>query len=120
MKIIYNDIIPFRGSLFGDKRCMNVFGILFVRKGKEITIRTLQHEAIHTAQMKELLYIPFYILYILEWVIRLIHSRNMNKAYKTISFEREAYEHENNPNYLKTRKMYAIFSYICKGTTTPI
>lgn len=64
MKIIYNKIIPFKGFL-----AINLFGFLFARK--KLTEVDINHEKIHTEQMKELLYIPFYILYILEYIIRL-------------------------------------------------
>ena len=47
--------------------------------------------------MKELGYIPFYILYLIEWFIKLIINKlDNNKAYKSISFEREAYNNQNN------------------------
>jgi len=54
--------------------------------------------------MKELLFIFFYIIYILEWLIRLFINKN---AYKNISFEKEAYSNENNLEYLKTRKCFS-------------
>lgn len=83
MKVIYNKIIPFKGY-----KCINLFGVLFVRKGCTMRESDYNHEAIHTKQMKELLYVPFYILYILEWLYRLTQKGN---AYKNISFEKEAY-----------------------------
>ena len=49
MKVIYNSLIPFKGF-----SAINLFGIVFARKEyKELSRRTLNHEAIHTAQMKE-------------------------------------------------------------------
>lgn len=102
MKIIYNNIIPFPGYI-----AINLFGVLFVRneyKGK-ISPRIINHEGIHTAQMKELWYIGFYLLYVLEWLYRLVfHTKS---AYRGISFEREAYNHENEPRYLETRERFA-------------
>ena len=102
MKIIYNKLIPFRGFC-----AMNLFGIMFARKEYEGSICdiTVNHEAIHGAQMKELLYIFFYILYGLEWVYRLCF--HCTSAYFGISFEREAYEHQSDLNYLKHRKPFA-------------
>lgn len=104
MKIIYNDIIPFEGYI-----AMNLFGVLFVRneykdKVDEVTIN---HESIHTEQIKELLYLPFYILYGADYVLKFLKYWNHKKAYRNISFEREAYEHEADLDYLKTRKHYA-------------
>ena len=102
MKIIYNNIIPFKGFL-----AINLFGILFVRGTEsDINERVLNHEKIHTAQMKELWYIPFYILYFLEWLYRLTQKGN---AYRNISFEREAYENEMNFDYLANRRKWAMW-----------
>ena len=102
MNVISNNFIPFRGFMV-----VNIFGILFVRKkyADKIKDKDYNHELIHTAQMKELLYIFFYVIYILEWICRLIfHTKT---AYIGISFEREAFENENNLNYLNTRKHFA-------------
>lgn len=93
---------------------MNLFGVLFVRqeKGKPkpyVSSRTINHESVHTEQMKELGYIFFYIWYVIEWFIKLFTTKN---AYKSISFEREAYGNEMNLLYLEKRKRYAWFKYI--------
>lgn len=102
MKIIYNNIIPFKGFL-----AINLFGVLFVRgTGSDINERVLSHERIHTAQMKELWYIPFYLLYLLEWLYRLTQKGN---AYRNISFEREAYENEMDLDYLANRRKWAMW-----------
>ena len=69
MKIIYNNIIPFKGF-----KCINLFGVLFVRKGCFMSEEDLNHERIHTAQMKEMLYVFFYLWYFVEWLIELCHS----------------------------------------------
>ena len=57
--------------------------------------------------MKELLYVPFYILYGAEYLAKLIKYRNGHKAYKNISFEREAYGHERDMEYLQNRRHYS-------------
>ena len=101
MRIIRNNIIPFEGYI-----AINLFGILFVREEVIIDAETLNHESIHTAQMKELLYIGFYIWYGIEWIIRLIIDKDSITAYYNIRFEKEAYAHESDINYLKNRKHY--------------
>lgn len=97
--IIKNNIIPFKGY-----KAINLFGILFVRKEYELSKVDLNHEAIHTAQMKELLFIFFYIIYFFEWLVRLFINKN---AYRSISFEKEAYSNEKNLEYLKNRKCFS-------------
>lgn len=69
----------------------------------------IQHEKIHFKQQTELLIIPFYILYLLEFSYFLFCYKNWHLAYKAISFEREAYEHEKEPKYLSTRKPFAMW-----------
>jgi len=103
MKIIYNKYLPPIGFL-----AINLFGVLFVQKQNKgkLTGTDINHESIHTAQMKELFYIFFYLCYVLEWLFRMIQHRNFMKAYYSISFEREAYNNEQNLNYLNTRKHF--------------
>lgn len=86
---------------------MNMFGVLLTRNKEMITPALINHELIHTAQMRELVYIPFYLIYIFEWLWRLITTRNFYRAYRTISFEREAYAHGHDRQYLRRRKRWA-------------
>lgn len=67
----------------------------------------IRHELIHFRQQLELLILPFYLLYVLHYLINLILYRNHHRAYMHICFEQEAYEHDSNPQYLTTRKPYA-------------
>jgi hypothetical protein len=105
MKIIVNNIIPVKGFA-----AINLFGILFVRKGVSITDRLIRHESIHTKQMKELLYVFFYILYVLEWLVKLCFYGS--KAYRNISFEREAYSNQHDVDYLGNRRHFSFLKYI--------
>ena len=103
MKIIRNNFIPFSGY-----KAMNLFGVLFVRGNARIDDITLNHEKIHTAQIKEMLYVFFYVWYVIEWIIRIPKGN----AYRNISFEREAYANDKDPNYLNTRKVFAFLKYM--------
>jgi hypothetical protein len=107
MKIIFNNIIPARGF-----SAINIFGVLFVRNGVCISERLINHERIHTEQMKELGYIFFYILYFFEWMIKLFIYLDSSLGYSNISFEREAYNYDAKRNYLSVRKRYAFIKYI--------
>lgn len=71
--------------------CINLFGTVWSRETDWIDSNVINHEQIHSAQMKELLYVPFYIWYVIEWLFRLLQYRDADKAYRNISFEREAY-----------------------------
>jgi hypothetical protein len=68
--------------------------------------RTLNHERIHHAQQLELLILPFYIWYVLEYLIYLVITRNSDLAYRSIRFERECYKHEKDQEYLANRRPY--------------
>lgn len=107
MKIIKNRFIPPRVFSY-----VNLFGVLFTRRDRPISDVTLNHELIHTEQMKEMLYVFFYLWYGVEWLVRLIILRDSNKAYRAISFEKEAYDNQTNLMYRKDRKRYSWLSYL--------
>lgn len=106
MKIIKNRFIPPKGF-----SAINMFGIIFTRKN-ELSERTIRHEAIHTAQIREMLFIFFYVWYGVEWLVRLIQYQNAKEAYKNISFEREAYANDNMINYLTERKQFSFINHL--------
>ena len=72
----------------------------------------INHERIHLKQQLELFIVPFYIWYVLEWLLRFAQHKNAYLAYCHISFEREAYHHENNMDYPSTRKPYSFLKYL--------
>lgn len=98
---LYNDILPLKGF-----KALNICGILFVRKGKVLSDRNIRHEQIHTCQMRELLFIGFYLWYVAEWLVRLLMCMDAKRAYYDISFEREAYGNEADEDYLNKRRRY--------------
>ncbi|TYP77394.1 hypothetical protein BD809_101549 [Aquimarina intermedia] len=71
----------------------------------------INHERIHLRQQGELLVIPFYFIYLLEYLIRIIQYKNLEIAYRNISFEREAYSNEGNLQYLKKRTFWSFLKY---------
>jgi hypothetical protein len=71
----------------------------------------LNHERIHLRQQLELLIIPFYLWYGFEFLIRYAKLKNWDKAYRAISFEREAYANEANFNYLENRSLWSFLGY---------
>jgi len=72
----------------------------------------LNHEKIHLRQQLELLVLPFFMWYILEYFVRLLRYRNRQQAYLNISFEREAYKNEKNLNYLEQRSWLWFLKYV--------
>ena len=108
MKVIYNKYLPLKGYV-----AINLFGLVFARKDfKPLSKVTENHERIHTAQMRELLFVFFYLWYVIEWVIRLFQYRDREEAYLNMSFEREAYRKQKDLSYLKYRKKYEFRKYL--------
>ena len=91
MVIVKNKILPFKGF-----KALTIWPFIFCRS--ELTEVDINHEEIHGRQQLELLIIFFYLIYGIEYLI---------KSYKKISFEKEAYAHQDDLNYLKNRKLYA-------------
>lgn len=107
MKIIVNNIIPFKGY-----DAMVIYPFIFAKE--ELTIVDYNHECIHGEQQKETLLIFFFLLYLIEYIIKLIITFNHNKAYESISFEQEAYKFEKDNDYINKRKRYNWIKYIFK------
>ncbi|MFD2584991.1 hypothetical protein ACFSR6_21015 [Pedobacter vanadiisoli] len=66
----------------------------------------INHEKIHLRQQLELLVFPFYIFYFFNYLINLFRYQNHDRAYRNIIFEKEAYDHETDLNYLKNGHWY--------------
>lgn len=107
MKIIRNKYIPFKGF-----KAINLFGILFVKGNAKLSEKDINHEKIHSAQSRELLFVFFYLLYVIEWIIRLVQFKNRCMAYRNISFEREAYHNQEDAHYLRSRKFFSFLKYM--------
>ena len=102
--------------------------VIYVRYKYDEYIR---HESIHLLQARELLIIFWYLVYGINFLIaflprlfKIIISKESYVSFKTfkniiltdfwdsyreIIFEVEAYAHENDIDYLKTRKLFACF-----------
>ena len=88
--------------------CIAPFGIYY----KRYSLTTINHEKIHWRQQTEMLIVPFYVWYFVEWLIKLFIYGD--KAYLSISFRREAYDNDNNVSYLITRKRFSWIKRVIK------
>jgi hypothetical protein len=84
--------------------------IIVARKELRNDTVFMNHELIHLRQQLELLIIPFYVWYLLEYLI-LRFKHNHKTAYRNIVFEKEAYQKESDLNYLKTRRFWNFLQY---------
>lgn len=96
-------------------RGLTFFPFVFLRYEKDKQNEVLlNHERIHIRQQLELLVLPFFVWYGIEFLIRLFQYKKVNRAYKNISFEREAYANEKDLHYLKQRSFMFWFSYVVR------
>lgn len=128
MKIIYNNIIPFRGFV-----AMLTIFILWVRKeykgDKRLDAQFFNHEKIHSYQQIEIwvtsIVVIFFaclltelsfwwilatpalpiLIYVACWLVE-IALPPYDSAYRNICFESEAIYNEANPDYLKRRGLF--------------
>ena len=80
---------------------------------------TYNHESIHQAQAYDFGigfcgYFIFYLLYLLEWILKLPWWFFKYDPYKSISFEQEAYNREFDYAYLEDRPRFAWVKYVFK------
>lgn len=92
---------------------LTIFPFVIVSTKVDLSDKVLMnHERIHLRQQVELAILPFFIWYFFEFLLRLIQFRNRRKAYRNISFEREAYANEGNFEYLQKRKFWSFVKYL--------
>ena len=86
---------------------LTLWPFIILKKRNDQVIR---HEKIHIKQQEEMLIIFFYQWYLVEWFLKLF--KYGLKSYKNLSFEREAYNHDQDPDYIIYRKKYTWFKYL--------
>ncbi len=92
---------------------MALFPFIFLKdkKSRQDTI-LMNHERIHLHQQLELLIIPFYLFYLVNYLYNLINTFDHETAYRNIIFEQEAYDHEKELNYLQKRRLFNFLVYL--------
>lgn len=91
---------------------ITLFPFIFIKNRADLRNAVLiNHEKIHLRQQAELLIVPFYIWYVLEYYYLCYKLKDNYLAYKSISFEREAFAKEDDLNYLKNRKVFSFWKY---------
>jgi len=99
-----NLLIKLLEQLFGEGiQAIALFPFIIMPTSTLITDKLINHERIHLQQQIEMLVIPFYIWYLIAF---------FKKGYREISFEKEAYAHENDLTYLRKRKLWSFLKYL--------
>lgn len=109
IKIFGKEIHLIRGQAW------TFFCFIFIRDMKDFSKAAvyISHEKIHVAQMYDTLFIFAYLQYALEFIIKLpMYKFNAKKAYANISFEREAYQNQDDFTYLLRRKRFSHLWYL--------
>ena len=86
--------------------------VFLVDKEDKLNSYFLNHERIHIRQQIELLILPFFIWYGVEFLIRWAQFKDRRVAYYNISFEKEAYSNEKDLDYLKKRSFWKFLKYV--------
>jgi hypothetical protein len=115
MKAIFvsNDIVPklfsvlFRSTIYA----IALWPFIFVRVHRENDAILVNHELIHIAQYRELLFFLGVALYVLDFIVGLIKYRDVYLAYRMIRFEQEAYNNQHDLEYWRKRDRFAWRKY---------
>lgn len=92
---------------------MAIFPFVLLRARELKENKTLMyHERIHHMQQLEMLIIPFFIIYGLNYLINLLRYKTHDEAYRNIIFEREAFANDGVQYYIRNRKVWAFLKYI--------
>ena len=94
-------------------RGLTVFPFVVVRyRNAQDYLVLMNHERIHLRQQLELLVLPFFLIYGVDYLVKLIRYRDKDVAYRNVVFEREAYQNENDLEYLKSRSFWRFLKYL--------
>lgn len=73
--------------------------ILYAGDKKHIFTSTISHELIHIDQIQRDGVFKFYLSYLWQFFSNLLKFRNWDRAYREISYEKEAFEKQMNIDY---------------------
>lgn len=109
MKKVYSKHFPLKGYI-----AISLFGIVFIRKEYKWRFNKVveNHEKIHFKQQMEMLFVFFFLWYAIEYLVRLAIYKNHKKAYKSISFEKEAYTFQKINDYSRIRPLYSWTQFV--------
>lgn len=87
---------------------MALFPFILVKRPEvKLDPHIINHENIHLKQQLELFVLPFYVLYLGNYLVNLWRYKNHRSAYLNIVFEREAYQQDHDLDYLKKRRLWS-------------
>lgn len=94
-------------------RAAALFPFIIFRSEEEQLPWVINHELIHFRQQIETLFVGLIFLDLFETMyFILVRGKSLGEAYKMRASEQEAYRNQQNMNYLKERKPFALFVYL--------
>jgi len=104
--IIQNSRIPKILSKFApiEIYAITLFPFIFCRA--RLGQQTKQHEMIHFQQQLEMLVLPFYIIYLYDYIKSLLSKKPGWISYREIRAEKEAHKNDRVIGYLEKRKRW--------------
>lgn len=129
MKKFYTDSKLAKWLLFPSYHTITLGCFIFTKKS-ELSEKTKRHETIHMMQWMEVTIaalivlgllswlispywmavspLVYYVWYVVEWLVRL----PFGKAYRNISFEREAFANDDDVEYIVNRELFNFVKYV--------
>ncbi len=99
------------------QKLLRSFPIIGFKDESFETQRIINHEQIHFRQQIELLFVGEIIFRLIErFYLQVILSKSSLDSYKLCSFEQEAYLNQDDPHYLKNRRLFSFVKYIRNKT----
>ncbi|MFA7688175.1 MAG: hypothetical protein WCY25_09955 [Moheibacter sp.] len=106
-------VVVIKGLFAKSFRGLAIYPFIFLQDKKlRENPKIINHERIHLRQQIEMLWFFFFLWYGIEFLIRWVQHGNTNTAYHQISFEKEAYANDTNPEYLQNRNCWNFIRYL--------
>jgi len=112
--LVTNSKVPRWLSIFMEIEAITIYPFIFFRGWVSPDLSwnnsskiLYNHEMIHIKQYEELWVIGFFIVYAYDFIKGLLKYGDFEKAYKHIRMEKEAYNYQDNSDYLNHRKKFS-------------
>src|SRR4030042_4071665 len=115
MIVIYNNrLLRFLSPWFPGISGITLFPFIILRKEIRGTAEahiTINHERIHLRQQVELLLVIFAVWYVISFITGRARGLTWYESYRSIIFEREAFDRMHDLDYLKQRRIFSFMNY---------
>ena len=103
-----------RKKIFNYYTGLSFFIFIWICKLTKDEVKLVRHEKIHFLQQIELMFIFHWILYAYFYLAARYRGHGHYIAYRYNPFEIEAFDNDQNPDYLQQRRAFAWLNYVNK------